>query len=218
MRWHDLCEESHTMKTTSLLSIAAAVLLTFASAAPAWAGTISFDDDLTKVSGTSIDDTLEGVTFEGLNYEKTVAFLLPSSDPYVAANFTNPFDDSTIGLGTIAFDFGSMAVSSVEWLALTNDSDFTSIKLLNGLTTVHESLNLDTFTSTGSTALSFSGFGLFDRVEISITGNGNGAFLMDDLSFEAVAVPLPPAAYMGLGLLAGIALLRRRRRRQLALI
>ena len=53
----------------------------------------------------------------------------------------------------------------------------------------------------------------FDRVQLRITGAEPHYFAMDNLRFGVAVVPLPPAAFMGLGLLAGVGIVRRLRRR-----
>jgi hypothetical protein len=55
----------------------------------------------------------------------------------------------------------------------------------------------------------------FDKVQITLLQDQY--FAMNDLRFGAVIVPLPPAAYLGAGLLLGIGILRRMRRRRASL-
>ncbi len=205
------------MKNTLLLSVAATALLALA-ASPALAGTIGIGDfsgsetvldfdDPGAVAGNAVPAT-SGATFNNLFYDDQLVFLFPTT-PFVAANLTNPTDETTI-LSEFSIDFSS-SMNRVGWDAVTNQGDNTRVTLFKGSDLVFDSGAIDTFSTAGFIGFEVLGVG-FDRVVVNVETNVNGTHVMNDFRFEAIAVPLPPAAYMGLGLLAGIAILRRRRR------
>jgi hypothetical protein len=217
------------MKTTSLLSIAALALVTL-SASPAVAGTIkigaAFDSPGTTVvtfdglaQNADADTASALVDFDGIFGDRILTGAFADGGTASAANFVNGGQN----INPFSFSFVGVAVNRVGWDAITNDGDEVTVSLwLDGV----DLFESETFTTShvgGGLGELFIGIertnGLFDEVRVDIGLNGGtGAHLMNDLRFDVVAVPLPPAAYMGLGLLAGIAILRRRRRRaQLAL-
>jgi len=118
----------------------------------------------------------------------------------------------------LSFSFAT-AINLVGWDAVTNLSSAVTVKLYStsgGSKTLIES---HAFTTPSGSVRSFIGLSnttAFNLVEVSVAGVSVPTHAMNDLRFEALArsVPLPPAASMGLGLLVGIALLGRRRRRR----
>lgn len=182
--------------------------------------------------GTSYDSSL-GVSFSGLyadfdegtsdwdgDYQGFAQYL---SGGTVASNFAlaNMTADEAYGqlletspVATVDVLFDSSIQTVGFHYAALPDSDF-SVELFQGST----SLGAFQYAapSDPTTRLPLSRFvGLsndqgFDRVRISLADGQY--FAMDDLRFGVAVVPLPPAAVMGLGMLVGLAVLRRRRRR-----
>jgi len=211
------------MKNSLLLSVAATALLALA-ASPALAGTITVIGVGDFDSPTVVDFDNLGQNEDASNASSSVTFVGVFGDKLFSPAFAAPgaataanFVDGGQQINPFSFSFDGFSVNRVGWQAGTNAGDVVTVSLFQGLTSLG---SLDFTTPTGSGgSVSFIGLEsdmLFDRVSVAIAGQ-TGAHLMNDLQFDVVAVPLPPAAYMGLGLLAGLAVLRRRRR-QLAAI
>lgn len=125
------------------------------------------------------------------------------------------WSDVQIQTSQIDIDFGT-TVTRVGFDFLTVPGDAFSVTLLSGGTAFGGFS--DFVTQEDGNLMPIVGFaGIRDDAGfdgIRITLSSGQAFAMNDLRLDVNVVPLPPAAYMGFGLLAGIGVLRRLRRRR----
>ncbi len=233
------------MRHVYLITLAAGLLAAVATPASAGtikltnapdAGPVQVTFDEGSLTYGTAFDTINGATPSGLYAD--LDFSNPSAGiPYngfanffgggtVAANFVIPFQTTgetsllpaQIQARTITIQLAANAQQvGFDFIAQPNDA-FT-VELLSGGTAIGGSAftfatQLDT---TGAPLVGFAGLrnlGGFDGVKITLLQDQ--FFAMNDLRFGVAVVPLPPAAFTGLGLLAALGIAYRlRRRRQL---
>ena len=133
---------------------------------------------------------------------------------YFADGYPN-WSDVQVQTSQIDIDFGT-TVTRVGFHYLTVPGDAFSVTLLSGGTAFGGFSDFVTEEDDDLMPIvAFAGIGDdagFDGIRITL--NSGQAFAMNDLRLDVNVVPLPPAAYMGFGLLAGIGVLRRLRRRR----
>jgi len=208
-------------------------------ASPALAGDVTFEGLTALNAGDALgSSSVSGIAFSELYLDRDDGpadsgsfhgfsqYFTASGNTAVASNFSLGISTDVLGdtrydsiAGATVYDGPSFSftggpVTTVSFDFIANFGTSVLVELVNGTTTVGSG----TFTPTFAAGMpivqqaSLTNGAGFDSVQLTISGASANYFAMDNVHYGIAVVPLPPAAFMGLGLLAGLGLLRRMRR------